>query len=90
MKNIEQIKQLIKKLTGFCLWGAKGIDIRIPPLAIEHVEKIRKRQNHRDAAQVVQYALAVYDVATENLAEGGVIIFKRSDGQEEEFRLPLP
>jgi hypothetical protein len=58
------------------------------PLQVD--ERLRLLQDRSDAAslsEVVRRALALYDMATEHIADGGKIILKNKDDTSEVIRL---
>lgn len=53
----------------------------------EQMQTLQKRSGATSLTEVIRRALALYDVITEHLSDGGRIILRHKNGDEENVRL---
>ena len=72
--------------------AAKEIDrvrlsLDITPRVREQLSHLEKKTEAGSITEVVRRALALYDLVVEHQREGGKLIFKHTDGEEESLRV---
>lgn len=63
------------------------LSLDITPRVREQLTDLEKKTEAGSITEVVRRALALYDLVVEHQGEGGKLIFKHTDGEEESLRV---
>lgn len=59
------------------------LNLDITPKVKQRIETVMERTESPSITETVRRSMAAYDMVTEHQAEGGKIVFRKSDGSEE-------
>jgi hypothetical protein len=63
------------------------LNLEFPPQIYEQMQVVQKRSNAASLTEVLRRSLALYDLITEHVGEGGGIVLVDRDGKEEKLRI---
>ena len=63
------------------------LNLELSHQVYEQMQTLQKRSDATSLTEVIRRALALYDVITEHLSDGGRIILRHKNGDEENVRL---
>ncbi len=63
------------------------LNLEFPPQIYEQMQAVQERSNAASLTEVLRRALALYDLITEHVGEGGDIVLVDRDGTKEKLRI---
>ena len=63
------------------------LSLDVDAKAKAQIEIIRKRTGAASLTDIIRRAVALYDLVTEHVGQGGKLVFRHADGREETLRL---
>lgn len=63
------------------------LNLEFPPQIYEQMQAVQQRSNAASLTEVLRRSLALYDLITEHVGEGGDIVLVGPDGAKEKLRI---
>jgi hypothetical protein len=63
------------------------LSLDVSPKVREQLDRLEVRTEAGSITEVIRRALALYDLVTEHQSEGGKLVFRHPDGEEESLRV---
>jgi hypothetical protein len=63
------------------------LNLEFPPQIYEQLQEVQRRSNAASLTEVLRRALALYDLVTEHVGEGGKLVLEDRDGKGEKLRI---